>query len=113
MLVDPVTFLDIVDGIAENNTVTDDLAACRNIAQGNLVSLRDVLIGHKAFHNFGSSLQILNGYNDVILVFDLDIQTSHTFPPSSFHAGTRYRISVFVLCIRDIQRFNSLLIIPL
>lgn len=83
MLIDPVTLLDIVDRIAENNAVTNDLSACRDIAQGNLMSLRNVLIGHKTFHDLGAGLQILNSYNNVILVFDLDIQTCHTFPPSS------------------------------
>ena len=83
MLIDPVTLLDIVDRIAENNAVTNDLSACRDIAQSNLMSLRNVLIGHKTFHDLGAGLQILNSYNNVILVFDLDIQTCHTFPPSS------------------------------
>ena len=94
MLVDPVALLNIVDRIAENNAVTNDLSACRDIIQGNLVSLRDVLIGHKTFHDFGASLQILNGYNNVILVFDLDIQTCHTFPPSSSHTAVSHEPAV-------------------
>ena len=56
MLIDPVTLLDIVDRIAENNAVTNDLSACRDIAQGNLMSLRNVLIGHKTFHDLGARL---------------------------------------------------------
>ena len=70
MLVDPVALFNGIDRIAENNTVADNLAACGNIAQRDLMSLRNILIDGQTFHNLCTRFPVRTSDNHVVLLFD-------------------------------------------
>ena len=54
MLIDPVAFFDVIDGVAQHHAVADDLTACGDVTESNLVGLGNVLVGSQVFHDPGS-----------------------------------------------------------
>ena len=87
MLVDPASFLDIVDGIAQHHSVADNRAALRNVFQGDLMGLGDILGRHNAFHHFCPRLDLVDSDGHIVLIFNFDVQWSahvSSFPNDTF-----------------------------
>ena len=79
MLIDPAAGGNGILGVAEDDTIADDLTAFGNIAERDFMRLRDGIQRNYAGLCFCALGQVMDGDCHVILLFDLDGKTQLVF----------------------------------
>ena len=77
-LVDPAAAGHIFAHGAEHDAVAHDLTACRDIAEGDLVRLGDVLLQHGPVGKRCSLCKITDGDGDIVAFVDFDTECFHS-----------------------------------